>query len=347
VKYRYALNEKDEIVDVLTLDKSTLDKSSTFFSVDSKQELIPRLGSERINHFAHKAGTFPSGSAETYLHSVAKRTLYEEYQYCLNNDKPFFIEYEERLTCTRHKDQFGIDCEFGLSKKQFDLTQYFKTVKLETKDSSFIPDVMILNPETQECIYFEIAVTHYSTDEKLNSGVRIVEIEIEKEEDIEMLKVFKLNNSCLSHHLHNFRTKTVTGMHCGTAKCKMLFNLFVVYKSQKSILLVLNGTELENELKKISKGAWVKVTPLMTYDEYHELDFSPDLDNFQSALADAHNSGVKVKNCYLCKYHAKNNPYDSHGGHAPIFCKTLKIECESNYAASCERYRVNHYLVNR
>ena len=207
-KFRYALTATEQILDVFTLERQQLDKSERFFSIDTGQEIIPRLGNLRTKHFAHKPGTEYKGSLETYLHSLAKHVLYNDYLMCLNNNKPFLFEYKEKLRCIKNRENFHIECDYNTKTKTFDLTQYFSEILLEKKDADFIPDVMIINPETKERIYFEVAVTHFSSEQKINSNTRIIEFVINDESDIDKIQLFKANNSAIDFRTYNFRTRT-------------------------------------------------------------------------------------------------------------------------------------------
>ena len=64
---------------------------------------------------------------------------------------------------------------------------------------------------------------------------------------------------------------------------------------------------------------------------------------FKCSVAKAHQDKVKVKNCFLCRYHADNNSWNMldelESGNKPIFCKFLKIKCNSNQAVKCEYYK--------
>ena len=49
--------------------------------------------------------------------------------------------------------------------------------------------------------------------------------------------------------------------------------------------------------------------------------------------------GVKIKNCFLCRYHAISNSFTLYEETKPIFCKFYKSNKNSNAAANCEIYR--------
>ncbi|WP_143557299.1 hypothetical protein [Solemya velum gill symbiont] len=57
------------------------------------------------------------------------------------------------------------------------------------------------------------------------------------------------------------------------------------------------------------------------------------VDKYIKKVREAHFKKIKIRNCYLCRYHAKGEYED------PIFCKTYRKQCDSNVASECDRYR--------
>ena len=70
-------------------------------------------------------------------------------------------------------------------------------------------------------------------------------------------------------------------------------------------------------------------------------------DIFKKGIATFSQQNLKVKNCFICRYHAENNSWqyfeDTTG--VPIFCKFLKIKCNSNQAVSCEYFKLEKNYV--
>ncbi|MBD2291908.1 hypothetical protein H6G06_00055 [Anabaena sphaerica FACHB-251] len=100
---------------------------------------------------------------------------------------PFWIEINFTIYCSFYEQELLVPCTFSKCKHKFDLTQYFKDIKLETKDGSFIPDLLLIS-EKEDKIFIEIAVTHKSTLEKMQSKQRILELNIRSELDINTIK---------------------------------------------------------------------------------------------------------------------------------------------------------------
>jgi hypothetical protein len=191
IKYRYAYDENEEIVTVNSLNRDN--DLGKFFCVGCGKELIPRLGEIRKKHFAHKVDF--NCSPETYLHKLAKNTFFNIYKNCLEKSEPFILEYNVHNFCNFFENQFKEDCDLGIHTREFNLTDYFTKIVLEQREGNLIPDIKIYNPKTNESIYIEITVTHQSEPQKRSSVIRIIEFEVDQEEDVEFFekKIIPIN----------------------------------------------------------------------------------------------------------------------------------------------------------
>lgn len=340
IKYRYALDSKDNLVDVNDLERHSISKVDKYFTVDFKQELIPRLGKIKIKHFALKPHSEILGSNETYLHALGKKVFKDEYNNSLLTGIPFYIAYKLKQTCTRLKPRFNITCELADKELLFDLASYYTQIKEETRDGNLIPDIMISNHETQEKIYIEIAVTHFSSDRKLDSGTRIIEIVLNSEDDISSIKELRMGNSSSNINLYNFKKRHERGIFCKKGSCNHNFDIFLVSKNGRSRLEAnIDELELETIVEHADRSdIWYKIYPIEKNPCYEYREFT----KFKEYVVNAHQVMGKVKNCYICRYHAENRSIFPSGS---IFCKFLKVGCQSNNAADCQYYRVdNTYL---
>lgn len=350
IMYRYALDNKDNLIDVHNLVRADLTKTDKFFSVDFKQELIPRLGHIKKKHFAHKPNINILGSSETYLHGLGKKIFYDEYLLCLQNKTPFYLNYIIQKHCNRLQHAYNITCKLKEETEKFDLAKYFTEIFSEKRDDVFIPDILLLNPKTKEKIYVEIAVTHISSDAKKNSGNRIIEFILTTEEDAQKLIEFKNGNSEIIVRYHNFKKKQIIKSFCTKGDCHHLFNFFSVASNGKCDLQVIKENEIQGTIEKHKSNSILNI--LETTSQRSEIEIFYGVNSigetFQRYLARAYQLKVKVKNCYICRHHAQHTPWDFVEGDS-IFCKFQKINCGSSYATKCQYYRVdqsyiNHYL---
>jgi len=262
--------------------------------------------------------------------------FYEKYNNCLQQEKPFWIEFEKTQVCNYYQNEFLQTCEGKKENTKFDLTKYFKEIFLEEKEGSFIPDLLLLNDQKHK-IFIEIAVTHQATKEKIQSKYRIIEIKVETEKDLELIDNQHLIEGEKILFL-NFKRELLGDFCRGNCikgikpydSCLLLYNFFVVFNNGKSRIIKETLTDIHNKLE----------TKLILYYDMILFDDSDSRLNiiFIDKVVEAYSKKIQIKNCYLCRYHGVNTyNYNS----TPIFCKFLKKPCNSNEAATCEYYRVD------
>ena len=341
IKYRFALDTKDNLIDIRNLERSELSKEDIFFSIDFKQLLIPRLGKIKIKHFARKSNTAILGSNETYLHALGKKIFYNEYFNCLQNKTPFHLNYSIQTHCNRLEKEFNITCLLKEEFAKFDLSKYFNEILLEKKDDIFIPDILLLNPDTKEKIYIEIAVTHFLSEEKKHSKHRVIEFIITNEDDA--IRIIDFKNGDFKHGVryYNFKQKKIIENFCSKRNCNKDFNLFSVDKNGGSHLDVLKEKRIQPTIDQYNLNSiWQFLEPaeqISREDYYYGGKSIRDV--FISYITRAYREKVNVKNCYICRYHAHNTSWDFTEGE-PIFCKFQKITCGSNFAVQCQFFKV-------
>jgi hypothetical protein len=185
IKYQYAINSIGKIVNAVDLIASIEVRSKTYKCLSCGNILIPVLGEKIKKHFRHKADIQVQCSPETYLHKLGKSRFYDIYNSCLDEKLPFWIEIEVKQKCKFQK-QFQHICSSREGKEMFDLTQFFKKIDPEIKDNDFIPDLLLTSDKGKK-IYIEIAVSHKSTQRKIHSGIRIIELAISQESDLNII----------------------------------------------------------------------------------------------------------------------------------------------------------------
>lgn len=330
IKYRYAYNLLDKIVDVTQLKKQELKNEDVFKCLGCNNILIPVLGEKRQKHFRHKIDI--NCSFETYLHKLAKTIFYELYNNCLLQNEAYTIEIEQEKICNYYEAEFLFSCNLNTVIQTFDLTKYFLSIRLEQKEDSFIPDLLLIS-QTGDKLFIEIAVTHFLSREKVNSGYRLIEIDIKNEDDLEII-----NNKHLARgekvKFFNFKALTIRDFCRGQCHnqfkpysyCNLEYEYFVVFNNGKSALLSLNLDEIDNLHKnqKIKYGELIEASSsnLIKSDRYLKL------------VIESFFNDRGIKNCFLCRYHGISYSFDY-----PIFCKFIKKNCNSNEAANCEYYR--------
>ncbi|MDR2927858.1 MAG: competence protein CoiA [Cytophagaceae bacterium] len=334
IKYQYAIDENKKLVNIDSLNEENRNKSK-FFCIGCGNELIAKLGKIKIHHFAHKKEVICSG--ETYLHLLGKQLFYDNYIDCLTNSTPFYIELYQKRTCNHYEKELGLECRLEEKITPFDLTKYFDNIELEAKEDSFIADILLTNKNNNDKMFVEIAVTHLSTEQKLNSNYRIIELKIEREDDFEPIKRKCLSIKDPNIKFKNFKTKDINTSRCN-GNCQVDYNFLTLDKDGRCLLKQKNLKQIKHQLS-ADKEKIVDYVILMDYEHNYS-------GIFKTGVAEFAKKNLKIRNCFICRYHAENNSFEDTVG-VPIFCKFLKLKCNSNQAVTCEYFRLEKNYVNK
>jgi hypothetical protein len=336
IKYQYAKDDNEKLIDIDSLNDENRNRSK-FFCIGCGNELIARLGKIKVHHFAHKKVVTCSG--ETYLHLLGKQLFFENYTDCLNKQKPFAIEIYQKRNCNHYENELGLKCKLPKTTTKFDLTQFFDKISVETREGSFIADILLTSKNSNDKVFVEIAVTHLSTEQKLNSNYRIIELEIENEEDFEPIKRKYLSVKDSKVKFKNFKTREINASICNGV-CQTDYNFLTLDKDGRCLLKQKNLRQIKSRLATEKEKI---VNYEISKDSGHNYS-----EIFKTGVATYAQQNLKVKNCFICRYHAENNSwnyYEDTTG-VPIFCKFLKIKCNSNQAVSCEYFKLEKNYVD-
>lgn len=181
--YTYALNEFSELINV-----DDAHKSHKYYCPYCNAPMIPHQGVKRKHrwHFAHKSDVERTCSYETYLHQIAKIKIRKMFY----DSKCFNITFSAPCICN------VTDCPLNMQEpckwrktKTVDLKKYYDQCQLEKPIDGFIADLALTNSAfpNRPPVLIEIYVTHKSTNEKINSGIRIIEIKLQSEDELEKI----------------------------------------------------------------------------------------------------------------------------------------------------------------
>lgn len=320
IKYSFALLN-DELVNINDFDTKP---SGEFYCVGCGRQLIARMGKIKRRHFSHKEDC--DCSSESYLHKLGKQVFYDEYRDALKNNTAFTLNYCSFNICTHYWDIWGDSCS-NIERKSYGLTKKYRNILVEKSVQGFIADIVLEGSDLPP-ILVEIVVTHKCEQEKIDSGLKIVEINIESEEDVEKIRQRKIDDSDSKTTYYNIETKTRIDDFC-KGKCHNPYrSWFIIYPSQKCVITTLHA----EEFKRIkSKAIYYKMCDKGDDEDGYTSHVLAGLD-FESHINAAHEAGVRFNNCFLCRYHAS-------GRTSAIFCKTYRKECSSFEAITCDRFR--------
>jgi hypothetical protein len=176
------INGNIVIIDSVTPENRA---SMQFFCIGCGTEMEAVLGKQKQHHFRHKDKG--DCNPETYFHRLAKRVL----KYRFDTQPHFLIRYFVCNECPkspkcgfreRHRWQ---DCS-SVVLKIVNLKEFYDTCMEEKSHKGFRADLMLSHSEHPERnpIFLEVSVTHNCTQEKINSGIRIIEIKVQNETNI-------------------------------------------------------------------------------------------------------------------------------------------------------------------
>ncbi|MBP3349583.1 MAG: hypothetical protein J6L03_02955 [Bacteroidaceae bacterium] len=334
IKYGYALDEHQNVISIHDVTQENR-KEHTYHCIECGEELIPRLGTKRVLHFAHKCNT-PNCTGETYLHKLAKRLIKEHFE----RSDSFMIKYFQNHKCFKHKTcpLYNIKC-VSRNIEEFNLKEYYNTCQEEKQYENYTADILLTNSRepNKKPIFIEIHVKHKSTEEKINSGNRIIELTIKSEADIERFISSGIEESkypeeekegyAQFYKFNTFSENTTKGWKCNLPK-------FFLYPSGKTFAQYIN---CYNAFEKKSDRNF----EVCFYEKDGEgIELNTSI-KYACTLAQKENSSLKF--CPLCKYYSTEYPY---------ICKCYKRFSTPKYpnawdASECKYYRENSEEVRR
>ena len=321
MKNLYALNYQGNLINISDVDKS---KSEKYYCLQCGDEMISRKGYVNRHHFSHKS--IKNCSFETYLHKLSKNLFYNKYNYSLVSKKPFYIEYSLNRICNSCSD-LKIECKINEEFHKFDLTKKFDEIYIEKSHNGFIPDILLKSSKTNEVIFVEFAVTHNCEISKIKSGIRIIELDIKKEQDLDFLFNDELVVDNSNFNYFNFNFKTDKSNYIERNYCRNKFSTFIIYKNGDAHVNNSEMSEIRSEKEN---------EELIYYELSKEINVFNN-SNYINKIKEASKKGVDVRNCHACKYCIKNNnPYSIF----PFFCDNLdKDIIQSNDGTTCNQFK--------
>ena len=378
IKYKRAKNDNDEIVNIEEVTPE-MRNATKFTCISCGNELLACLGSKNQHYFRHK--TEVDCNPETYLHKMGKYTFVKAYRECLAHGKPFNITLKQKVACVKEENcqvrhSFGDipDVCSTYEWRNFDLTQYYDCVAEEEHVESFVADILLKRSKDDQPILVEIMVSHACEESKIQSGFRIIEIELNKEEDLDLIESCQLKQTELSDNDY-FKTNRnknrkneeeapiIRFYNFHDAKKELLncheVHQFAIYKNNPSHFslneIVLCGEKdkmierhrNENKLLyEILFYGGVSLDERFVFvpqgNEIFMVETQAD-ERFAFGVSKAFERGFKIRNCFLCRYHARNENRFTEEEDKPIFCKAYKKlqttpQCHSTQAINCKAF---------
>lgn len=179
-------NAVDETGSVLNIDSITNDNRGEhkYYCLGCDKEMVPVLSQRKEPHFRHKVNDLCN--PETYLHNLAKKSLATKFETHRKFEVSYFVHNEcpYVASCKIYSRFHGKECS-GTTLRTIDLKKYYDTCQIEGVYNGYRADVLLTdskNPSVSP-LFLEISVSHDCTLGKLGSGLRIIEIKVQKEAD--------------------------------------------------------------------------------------------------------------------------------------------------------------------
>lgn len=183
IKYQYAYDENNNLVSIRSLTKET-SKQHNFKCLGCKNELRARaIGSVKVTpHFYH----MKECNYETYLHRLGKELIERKF-----NQNNFTIKYKVEKSCSTMNCVLRNEQCFNISDtNEVNLKEYYDTCEKEKVYKTFRPDILLTSVDNPDSpIFIEIRVTSSCSEDKLDSGIRIIEIRVK--EECQLLKILE------------------------------------------------------------------------------------------------------------------------------------------------------------
>lgn len=332
LKYKYAFDEIGNIVSIEDFTKES-SKLHTFKCIVCGGELRPRaIGSKhRRAHFYHKEVVSCNG--ETYLHKLGKLYIKQHFD---NSDK-FCISYEVSKTCKEHNCNLrNYNCHKEHEINQVDLKEFYDTCTIEAPIKGFVADLLLTNSKKPNIppTLIEICVTHPCEDEKKESELKIIEISIKTEKDIENLFSDRFLSENLNKRIGN-KIEFISFKRNIEEKLVSSISRFIYYPA-------LSPTPFKNNIQcSIANSKIFKESTIELNIVSNKYSLGEDYDIVYNWLANR----IKLKRCNMCKFYYATM-YDDYA-----FCR-LSTKYgkpkfpEMEYAEKCNSYRKSDCLLS-
>lgn len=209
VQYPYAYDEENHLVCIDDVVRENRHDHS-YHCPNCGHSMLPRLGDHNAHCFAHSENQ--KCGVESYIHSTAKLILSERFN---NKETPLKIALSPQRRCRQYDtcplvQQY--DCKYSYKEETYNLTEYYGQAPeievdiLETDgETHFRPDVLLRSSNLKrQDIFIEVFYKHRSSNKKIESGHRIIEIRIRSLEDLKALEVSECLKESEDVHFYNF-----------------------------------------------------------------------------------------------------------------------------------------------
>jgi len=322
IKYKYAKDHNQKIVEISTINKHDRNNSQ-YYCISCGKELIARLGENNQHHFAHKSSADNiSCNNETYLHNLAKIKIKEKF----DHNNTLIIKFNKNIICSSVntcKFSLGTKTCCNIQEKVVNLKSYYNAYTTEKQIENFRADILLENNiRSIKPLLIEICVTHPCSEEKINSKLPIIEIPINSEDDIKDIE----KNTELKGKIYNITLKDAYRP------------LEIVYPIQKYTLFSSGKCNEQSLYKTTCKN----ITTLQHKQALLEISVFNQIFGINFFLFYAQSLGYNIKDCSICQHYKYIQGYLNY----PL-CMRYKKDNTPKKPHFLYAYRCPYYTLNR
>ena len=329
IRYHFAKDEQGTLTDIDNVTDAER-KAHTYHCISCNAEMVAKLGARKQHHFAHKSdGT--SCSSESYLHKLGKMIIKKMF----DESDHFYIEYKAKYKCDKEKHCplfRELYCEEEHINKQ-DLKRWYHKCEEEQSIGDFKADLLLSNDklDINKSLLIEICVTHECTQEKKESGYKIIEININSEKDVKNLLKSDAIKETIGYNKNDIKIKFYNFKNEFEGQFKEHIIKFRLFKSGKAHV----------ETKSQHKELEVKENSIVEIDFCQNVNYNMAYEIGLSYANESYNN--RFKNCKLCKYYKTDTRSNSIYPTICALCKKFGTpeQPDQTFAESCQYYRVD------
>ena len=330
VKYKSAYDENHNLVTLTPGYK--VNGKFTCPNPECKLEMIPKQGDFNSWHFAHKG---KECDYDRYLHTIAELRIQEWY----NKADKVNITYPIEVICPVHSNCKLAQNNYSCKKDSIataDLKKYWPQCEKETEykigESKFVPDLLCRDKDGKDRpLFIEICVTHPCEIDKLNSGVRIIELFIKSEDDIDLIIKDGIVPSDMVLY-HNFQKKEKMG---AREDFNQILNKVVILDSFRTNVNPVFCKDIEKRrgILELTLDRSLDIQVLSKYGG-----------SYCVAQALAYKYIPDYRSCYVCVNCRKT--YGSYICVAPL-SDSPNHYCKGKYPKTCPYFKPDESIINR
>ena len=186
VLYPYAVVAENRLMHISEVTRENR-KQYEYKCPCCKKGLSPRLGNKKKHHYSHVSGA--RCDVDRYIHDTAKALLKQRF----DSEDKFIVEFKVEKKCKSIDVCFwATHCQRKSAVyecKNIDMKEYYTECIEEKKVGDFIPDLVLENKDKgYEPVFIEIWSKHKSSEKKMQSGYRIIEIRLKSVSDLDKLR---------------------------------------------------------------------------------------------------------------------------------------------------------------